>query len=80
MIALPLGQRPVLVVEAEVAGREPPFDGSADRGPPAPAIRIAGALEPTRVVEPVKKRVRHDGDCSRDNVSALESSFVPLLG
>jgi hypothetical protein len=57
--ALPCRKGRVLVVEAEVAGREPPLDSPADRGPPAPAVRVAGVLKAMRVVEPMKKRVRH---------------------
>src|SRR5947208_3500584 len=71
MVALPLRQGPVLVVDAEVAGWEPPFDCSADRGPPAPAVRIASAFAAVRVVEPMKKRVRHNPD--------LSSYQVPLI-
>src|SRR6266487_5950681 len=56
---LPPLQGCVPVVDAEIAGRKPPPDGPSERSPAAPAVRVAGALTAARVVEPLKKSVRH---------------------
>ena len=62
MLTLPLGERSrvatslpvfegtVLVVETEVAAGKPPLHSTAERGTPAPAIRVASALAPAGVV------------------------------
>ena len=59
MFALPLGEATVLVMEPEETGWEPPLDGSAQRGPVAPAIRIAAAVPVARIVKPLKDAARH---------------------
>jgi hypothetical protein len=60
---LPLGDRPAVLtslpilegairmVETDVSAGKPPFDGTAERGAPAPAVRVAGALAAAGVVD-----------------------------
>jgi hypothetical protein len=62
LTALPVGERSrvvtslpffngaILVVETEVAAGKPPLHSTAERGTPAPAIRVASALAPAGVV------------------------------
>ena len=55
----------VLVVKAEVAAGEPPFDRSTQRRSLTPAVRVAVAFVIVRVVDSLKKRSLHSGSVAR---------------
>ena len=59
LAALPLLERAVFVVEAEVATGEPPLYESPQRGSPAPTVGIARAHVSMRVVETRDKATAH---------------------
>ena len=58
-------------MQADVASGEPPLDGSAERGSPAPAIRVAAALAPAGIVDALEQ-----GSCHRRIVPDAEPSFL----
>ena len=49
----------VLMVDAEPAGREPPFDDSTDGGAAAPALGITTATQVVRIVHALYERPTH---------------------
>ncbi len=49
--SLPLFKGAILMVETEIPAGKPPFDGTAEGGASAPAVRVAGALPVAGVVD-----------------------------
>ena len=50
MSSLPFFEGSILVMETEVAAGKPPLHGTAEGGPPAPAIGVASAFATALVV------------------------------
>ena len=61
---LPLFQPAVLVVDVEAASGEPPLDEPTNRGAPTPAVQVAFADIPARIVDALKQRSLHGLDRS----------------
>jgi len=57
--ALPLRRAAALVVQPEIARREPPLDRATDRRTPAPAVRIAAARAVARIVDSLHDAALH---------------------
>jgi hypothetical protein len=55
MSALPILERPVLVMQAEEARREPPLHGATQGVAPAPAVGVATALASAWIVDPLQE-------------------------
>ncbi len=62
--ALPVGQRVILVVQANEASGQPPLHRSTKHGSTAPAIRIASAFAVRRVVDALENASLHPIDLS----------------
>jgi hypothetical protein len=72
---LPLCQPAVVVVDVEAASGEPPLDEPTNRGAPTPAVQVAFADIPARIVDALKQRSLHGLDRSAARAAGTRAAF-----